>query len=142
MFNDHDDRPARRSHESLTRTLSQALLKANMSRHARDTGEDPMADVLLRDAAREGVSDIHLDPQSDGVRVRFRIDGHLHDTLLLTNDHGTRLIRHFQAISGMDTAPFKPGDARMVHKVDGHTLYLTSHDILARIRLNVKGAGF
>jgi gluconolactonase len=36
---------------------------------------------------------------------------------------------------GKATANCKFGD-------DGRTLYLTSHDILARIRLNVKGAGF
>jgi gluconolactonase len=37
--------------------------------------------------------------------------------------------------NGKATANCKFGD-------DGHTLYLTSHDILARIRLNTKGAGF
>ena len=37
--------------------------------------------------------------------------------------------------NGKATANCKFGD-------DGHTLYLTSHDILARIRLNIKGAGF
>jgi gluconolactonase len=36
---------------------------------------------------------------------------------------------------GKRTANCKFGD-------DGRTLYLTSHDMLARIRLNVKGAGF
>jgi gluconolactonase len=36
---------------------------------------------------------------------------------------------------GKATANCKFGD-------DGKTLYLTSHDMLARIRLNVKGAGF
>ena len=37
--------------------------------------------------------------------------------------------------NGKATANCKFGD-------DGRTLYLTSHDILARIRLNTKGAGF
>ncbi len=36
---------------------------------------------------------------------------------------------------GKATANCKFGD-------DGRTLYLTSHDMLARIRLNIKGAGF
>ena len=38
-------------------------------------------------------------------------------------------------VDGKATANCKFGD-------DGRTLYLTSHDMLARIRLNIKGAGF
>ena len=38
-------------------------------------------------------------------------------------------------VDGEPTANCKFGD-------DGKTLYLTSHNMLARIRLNIKGAGF
>ncbi len=51
--------------------------------------------------------------------------------IVLSKD-GNRLGR---ISNGKATANCKFGD-------DGHTLYLTSHDILARIRLNIKGAGF
>ena len=33
------------------------------------------ADLLLQDAVRGRASDIHLEPDSNGIRVRFRIDG-------------------------------------------------------------------
>ena len=51
--------------------------------------------------------------------------------LVLSKD-GKRLGR---ISDGKATANCKFGD-------DGKTLYLTSHDMLARIRLNVTGAGF
>jgi gluconolactonase len=51
--------------------------------------------------------------------------------LVLSKD-GKRLGR---IVDGKATANCKFGD-------DGRTLYMTSHDMLARIRLNVKGAGF
>jgi gluconolactonase len=51
--------------------------------------------------------------------------------LVLSKD-GKRLGRIWD---GKQTANCKFGD-------DGRTLYMTSHDMLARIRLNVKGAGF
>jgi gluconolactonase len=51
--------------------------------------------------------------------------------LVLSKD-GKRLGRIWD---GRQTANCKFGD-------DGRTLYLTSHDMLARIRLNIKGAGF
>jgi gluconolactonase len=51
--------------------------------------------------------------------------------LVLSKD-GKRLGRIWD---GKQTANCKFGD-------DGRTLYMTSHDMLARIRLNIKGAGF
>ena len=52
--------------------------------------------------------------------------------ILVLSKEGKRLGR---INDGKPTANCKFGD-------DGQTLYLTSHDMLARIRLNVKGAGF
>jgi general secretion pathway protein E len=119
-----ESRGARPLHDRLNRSLANELLKLNMARAGDDLGADPLAEVLLRDALRENATDIHLDPQSDGMRVRFRIDGRLFDTLLLTPAHGVRLVRHFQATSGMDTTPFRPGDARLTVVIDGHPIDL------------------
>ena len=52
--------------------------------------------------------------------------------MLVLSKEGKRLGR---ISDGKATANCKFGD-------DGKTLYLTSHDMLARIRLNVTGAGF
>ena len=52
--------------------------------------------------------------------------------VLVLSKEGKRLGR---IADGKATANCKFGD-------DGRTLYLTSHDMLARIRLNIKGAGF
>ena len=37
--------------------------------------------MILTQALRDRASDIHIEPQDDRVRVRFRIDGALHDVL-------------------------------------------------------------
>jgi gluconolactonase len=52
--------------------------------------------------------------------------------VLVLSQDGRRLGRIWD---GKQTANCKFGD-------DGRTLYMTSHDMLARIRLNIKGAGF
>jgi len=52
--------------------------------------------------------------------------------VLVVSKDGKRLGRIWD---GKQTANCKFGD-------DGRTLYMTSHDMLARIRLNIKGAGF
>ena len=93
-------------------------------RSRRDLGGEPsgrytaLSDVLLRDALRERATDVHLDPQPDGVRVRFRVDGRLHDAVSLNRDHGIHLIRHFKAISNLDpTNALRLADARITYRL-------------------------
>ena len=86
-------------------------------RHGRYT---VLGDVLLRDALHDRATDIHLDPHADGVSVRFRIDGRLHDAATLSRDHGIHLIRHFKAISNLDPVnTMRLADARITYGLDG-----------------------
>src|SRR5690554_6516987 len=65
--------PPRRIFEHLPR-----LLLGELARGIRAEDDAPrLAQKLLADACRERATDIHLDPQSGGMRVRMRIDGEL-----------------------------------------------------------------
>lgn len=47
-----------------------------------DYENTPIVDIvndLITDSVKRGASDIHLDPYADGIHVRIRIDGDLHD---------------------------------------------------------------
>jgi len=47
-----------------------------------ESGDEPiirLVDSMLAEAVRMRASDIHIEPAKDGVRVRYRIDGVLHD---------------------------------------------------------------
>ena len=94
--------------------------------HAGTQGKYTMlSDVLMRDALRERATDVHLDPQSDNVRVRFRIDGRLHEATSLSRDHGMHLIRHFKAISNLDpTNVLRLADARITYPLDDREIDL------------------
>ena len=106
----------------LLKELHRAHAGPGSDRHGRYT---ILGDVLLRDALRERATDIHLDPQSDGVRVRFRIDGRLHDAASLGRDHGIHLIRHFKAISNLDPVnALRLADARITYGLDGEDVDL------------------
>jgi type IV pilus assembly protein PilB len=41
--------------------------------------ENPLNPEHVRDAVKASASDIHIEPQKDGLRVRFRLDGVLTD---------------------------------------------------------------
>ncbi len=47
-------------------------------------GASEMLRTIVQEAYATGASDIHIDPQEDGIRLRFRIDGLVQDVLRLT----------------------------------------------------------
>lgn len=90
-----------------------------------DNGPAELVDLLLRDAMRERVSDIHFEPNSDGWRLRVRIDGSLFDTAHLSRDVGVRMIRHLKVLSGLESVTaIGPADGRRSYLVDGRELDL------------------
>src|SRR3989344_4684246 len=48
-------------------------------------------------------SDIHIDPQADFVRVRFRIDGVLHDETPLVKGIQSEIISRIKILAGIRT---------------------------------------
>ena len=86
---------------------------------------DPVlfTELLLRDAATERASDIHLEPYSGGIRVRFRIDGVLLDAMSLPTDTGGTLLRHLKALGGLDPLPAaRPASAGRTIQIGGTTV--------------------
>ena len=61
-------------------------------------------DLLIRQAARDRASDIHIEPQENEIRVRFRIDGILHDVMPLPIAVHSALISRIKIIAGMNIA--------------------------------------
>ena len=53
---------------------------------------------------RDRASDIHLEPESGGLRVRFRIDGILHDVLSLPMSAHAPLISRIKVLANMNIA--------------------------------------
>jgi len=61
------------------------------------SAETPIAqslDLIIQQAVRDRASDIHIEPQENRVRIRFRIDGILHDMYSLPmSTHGALMSR-------------------------------------------------
>jgi general secretion pathway protein E len=67
----------------------------------------------MHDAVRERATDIHLDPESRGIRLRFRIDGVMRDVALLVPKQGDRLVNQLKSLAGIDpVAQFAADEAR------------------------------
>lgn len=80
-------------------------------------------DALLQEAVVKGASDIHLEPESQSVRVRLRCDGALHTLSLLHRNHWPMLARRIKILAGMDIVDTKAiQDGRFDMQVEGRTV--------------------
>ena len=71
-------------------------------------------DLLINQAIRDRASDIHIEPQDDRVRVRFRIDGILHEMMALPLHVHAPLISRVKIMAGMNIAELRrPQDGQI-----------------------------
>lgn len=84
-----------------------------------------IADSILFSAASEGASDIHVEPKTDKVLVRFRIDGDMRDMFTLKKKTGSILISRFKVLGEMDIAERrKPQDGIAEARIGGRSFKL------------------
>jgi len=73
-----------------------------------------LVNSILFDAAEDGASDVHFDPQSDALVVRFRIDGVLHETQRIPKRSATGVSTRLKVLAKLDIAERrKPQDGRI-----------------------------
>lgn len=63
-----------------------------------------LVDALLREAVRQEASDIHFEPESNVVRIRYRIDGILHPIRVLHTAMWSSMIIRLKILAGMNIA--------------------------------------
>ena len=60
--------------------------------------------LIIDEAVKSRASDIHLQPEEDGLRVRYRIDGTLHETITLPLGTAGLLISRIKVLAKMNIA--------------------------------------
>ncbi len=75
---------------------------------------------LLRDAVRRGASDLHFEPYEQFCRVRFRIDGLLHEVSRPPQAQAVRIAARLKVLAGLDIAERRrPQDGRIRLQLEG-----------------------
>jgi type IV pilus assembly protein PilB len=78
---------------------------------------------IITQALRDRASDVHIEPQDQTLRIRFRVDGALHDALSLPGEMGPALISRIKILAGMNIVERRrPQDGQISMKVDGRDL--------------------
>jgi type IV pilus assembly protein PilB len=80
-----------------------------------------LATSIVSEAVRSRASDIHVEPQIDGLRIRYRIDGLLRDVMKVPRHSAAALVSRLKIVSGLDIAERRlPQDGRTRLTVDGN----------------------
>ncbi|MFC1595803.1 GspE/PulE family protein [Candidatus Margulisiibacteriota bacterium] len=79
--------------------------------------ETPMiklVNAIIKQSVKMKASDIHIEPEEDSFRLRFRIDGILQEMAIFANDMLAPLVSRIKIISGLDITENRiPQDGRV-----------------------------
>ncbi len=81
---------------------------------AQERGVIRLVDVLIENAVNQRASDIHVEPEEDRVRIRYRIDGILYDREFLPKKMQAAITSRIKLLSQMNIAERRlPQDGRI-----------------------------
>lgn len=73
-----------------------------------------LVNQLIREAVMDKASDIHLEPGANGVRVRFRVDGVLHEVMTAPSSARAGIVSRIKVMADMDISERRrPQDGRI-----------------------------
>jgi type IV pilus assembly protein PilB len=79
--------------------------------------------MILAQAQRDRASDVHIEPMDDLVRVRFRIDGVLHDVVTLPATMGGAVTSRLKVLAGMNIVERRRAqDGQFTANVEGRDI--------------------
>lgn len=85
---------------------------------AVDTPVIKLLQSMFEDAVQMGASDIHIEPEETLLRIRQRIDGHLHEQIIEGRRIAAALVTRLKLMSGLDISEKRlPQDGRFNMKV-------------------------
>jgi type IV pilus assembly protein PilB len=88
-----------------------------------DTPISALTGAILTGGFHARATDIHLESQERGLRVRYRIDGLLCDVMNIPPSTGLGVISRLKVMSGLDIVERRrPQDGHLSYETDGRTL--------------------
>ena len=82
-----------------------------------------VVNLIITQALRDRASDIHIEPQDEHLRVRYRIDGSLHDAVELPSSMAPALVSRLKIMAGMNIVERRrPQDGQITMQIDGREI--------------------
>lgn len=102
--------------------LADVLLE-NLTEVTDDAPVVKLVNFIINKAVTDRASDIHIEPQEKDLRVRYRVDGVLHEMMRSPKNTQQAMISRFKIMADMDIAETrKPQDGHTELTIGGHKL--------------------
>ncbi len=123
--------------------------EADLKKMAEDLPVIRIVDTLLKHAILQNASDIHIEPQETEVIVRYRIDGLLHEAMVLPKNAGDSITARLKVLSNLKLDEKRlPQDGRFKIEMNGEKvsfrvsmlpIYYGEKTVMRLLRENVSG---
>ncbi len=98
---------------------------SNIEEAASDSPVVKLVNYLIYSAVKEGASDIHIEPQDNALRVRFRVDGSLYEKIKPPQVMQAAVTSRIKIMSGLDISERRlPQDGGMHVLMEGRPVDL------------------
>jgi type IV pilus assembly protein PilB len=134
------------------KTLSEQLddsSEGDLKKMAEELPVVRIVDTLLKHAILQNASDIHIEPQEEQVVVRYRIDGLLHDAMVLPKNAGSSITARIKVLANLKLDEKRlPQDGRFKVETDNEKVsfrvsllptYYGEKTVMRLLRENVSG---
>lgn len=82
-----------------------------------------LVNLIIMKAIREGASDIHIEPESEALKTRFRVDGMLHEVQSPPKHLQSAIVSRIKIMANLDIAERRaPQDGRFTIKMEGREI--------------------
>ncbi|MEK7142296.1 MAG: GspE/PulE family protein, partial [Patescibacteria group bacterium] len=107
--------------EALQADLSKGVVKGN--KIVEDAPVTKIVAVILRHALEGNASDIHIEAVTDKVKIRFRVDGVLHTSIVLPLTIHEAIVSRIKILTNMKIdEKRKPQDGRFEARIEGRDI--------------------
>jgi type IV pilus assembly protein PilB len=112
----------------INKNASDVKDEENLERIAQDLPIIRIVDSVLKHALLQNASDIHIEPDENEVRIRYRIDGILHDTMTLPKQVISGLVARLKVLANLKLDEHRiPQDGRFkIEDEHGRTAFRVS----------------
>jgi type IV pilus assembly protein PilB len=102
---------------------AQAPAAVGISTLSADAPVVQIVNLIITQGLRDRVSDIHIEPQADRLRIRYRIDGALRDVQSLPTDLAAPVASRLKIMADMDIVDrHRSQDGQMTMQLDGRDI--------------------
>src|SRR3989344_938329 len=135
--------------KTVSEDSGESVSESDLKKMAEELPVVRIVDTLLKHAILQNASDIHIEPQEKEVVVRYRIDGILHDTMMLPKNAGPSITARIKVLANLKLDEKRlPQDGRF--KIEMNTekvsfrvsilpIYYGEKTVMRLLRENISG---